>query len=323
MQKVMWQLILLIFILFFNSWAESCHCNYKYKNYEDRSEFLSKLEDSHKLNRIALTGTHVSAAYSKSLLALLKTQELSIKEQLESGVRVLDIRTRHVSNKFALYYKSSDLGLTFDDVLNQTANFLSHHKREFVIMFMSEENLAESSTKSSCEIIDQYASGKNGWRLRKNWTLRDSIGMHRGRILLARGNYRFAECIVNLKKQCLIQNFRNSMWSFKNIDYKWREIQKLQAASFLANHECFINNMGGVYFESYPEETAKIGIMHFNGCSLPLNYRMACYFVNSYRGLIMVMADFPSQELNNRINDSNMNYTYDSCQEYLNNPIMN
>ncbi|XP_044575102.1 uncharacterized protein LOC123258915 [Cotesia glomerata] len=188
-----------------------------------------------------------------------------------------------------------------------------------------EEYFAESSTMSDCEIIDQYATGSNGWRLRKNWTLRDSIGMHRGRILLARGNrnYRFAECTVNLNKQCLIQSFKNSPWSFKDIDYKWREIQKLQATSFHANYECFINDMGGVYLESYPEETAKTGITHINGCSLPLNYRMACYFVNSYRGLTIVMADFPTQELSNRINDSNMNYTYDSCPEFLNNPVMN
>ncbi|CAG5099458.1 Protein of unknown function [Cotesia congregata] len=176
---------------------------------------------------------------------------------------------------------------------------------------------------SDCEIIDQYESGINGWRLRKNWTLliRDSIGMHRGRILLARGNYRFAECTVNLNKQCLIQSFKNSRWSFKNIDYKWQEIQKFKRDK--PRVFILIMNVLSTIWESYSEETVKIGITHINGCSLPLNYRMACYFVNSYCGLTIVIADFPPQELINRISDSNMNYTYDSCPEFLNNPVMN
>lgn len=85
-----------------NSASKSQCKEYKYKNYENRTNILSTLSDTRCINEISLTGTHQSMTHSTADLKLRK-QELNITEQLTYGVRVFDIALRINLNFIDIY----------------------------------------------------------------------------------------------------------------------------------------------------------------------------------------------------------------------------
>ena len=77
------------------------------------------------------------------------TQALSIIEQLEAGIRFLDIRCRHIDNKFAIHHGKIFLGFFFGDVLNWVQTFLANYQTETVFMRIKPEHTeGEGVTRS-------------------------------------------------------------------------------------------------------------------------------------------------------------------------------
>lgn len=67
-----------------------------------------------------------------------KKQSNSIQNQLESGIRALDVRFKHNNNKFDLYDRPCPLGKNFDDVLIPVKNFLTAYPGETVLLHLVE-----------------------------------------------------------------------------------------------------------------------------------------------------------------------------------------
>lgn len=103
-----------------------------------------------KLTELSLPGTHDSGTYTGVGGEIPQTQTMNIREQLDSGIRYLDIRLKYY-DRFALqncnkYYKSAncellvfhawvDMFLTFEGgVLRPTLAFLKNNPSEIVIM---------------------------------------------------------------------------------------------------------------------------------------------------------------------------------------------
>ena len=103
---------------------------------------------------MTIPGTHDSGARydkKKSLLCLPEAcacQTMSIKSQLESGVRFLDIRLHHQINKFKIFHGIIDLGLSFDDVIHAMRKFLKSNGQEAIVMYYREEGKAFLATRS-------------------------------------------------------------------------------------------------------------------------------------------------------------------------------
>jgi 1-phosphatidylinositol phosphodiesterase len=103
-------------------------------------DWMGKLKDDVRLSQLSLPGTHDTMSFYGG--EAVQTQTLSLPNQLESGVRVLDIRCRHVrfqSFVFAIVHGSVHQNAYFDDVLNATVAFLKKHPREVVYMRVKEE----------------------------------------------------------------------------------------------------------------------------------------------------------------------------------------
>ena len=83
MNKVLF--IIIIITLFYN--------NVKSNNIFD-AEWMKYIDDSLKINQINIPGTHDSGCYDTvwTVAQCSDTQSLTIKEQLEHGIRYLDIR---------------------------------------------------------------------------------------------------------------------------------------------------------------------------------------------------------------------------------------
>ncbi|XP_008543823.1 uncharacterized protein LOC103568655 [Microplitis demolitor] len=282
-----------------------------YKPYLERIKYLVRLPNHKKINELALIGTHSSFSYDvndeKS-----KTQDMNIQQQLKYGVRVFDIGIRSKSNSFEIYSNDVATNINFEDALLYIDNFLDNNPGEFIILFIRQVYLLRYEiTQQNCHILNFYKRNfVSGRRLVKNWQLTDTIGQHRGKILLASLDYSFYDCTLILRRKCLLQNddviYENKKL-LHNLTAKWISVYKTIQASYSENYECYINDISFWDGINSPRIIARDGDYKEdkNRCPIPLNYMMAQFFENPHFKLTIVMADFPPQELIDKVNDGN------------------
>ena len=100
--------------------------------------WMQEVEDNRLLCKMSIPGTHDTAADTG--IGWVKTQDKSIKEQLKSGIRFLDIRLGYKDGVLKLCHGSAVFNKTLtEDVLRTTADFLRDHPSETVIMTLKED----------------------------------------------------------------------------------------------------------------------------------------------------------------------------------------
>ncbi|WP_278380579.1 phosphatidylinositol-specific phospholipase C domain-containing protein, partial [Chryseobacterium arthrosphaerae] len=124
----------------------------------EMNSWMTGLQDNISISKISIPGTHDSGARVDAPLlpGTAKTQTLSIAEQLNAGVRFLDIRCRHIDNSFTIHHGPIYQNLNFDDVLNACYAFLNSHPSETIIMSVKEEYDASNTTRSFEQTFDSY-----------------------------------------------------------------------------------------------------------------------------------------------------------------------
>ncbi|WP_292008596.1 phosphatidylinositol-specific phospholipase C [Chryseobacterium sp.] len=150
------------------------------------SNWMSGLENNTSISQISIPGTHDSGSTIEipANSGTAKNQNLSISEQLNIGVRFLDIRCRHVNNSFSIYHGMISQNINFDDVLNACYTFLESHPTETIIMSVKEEYNPSNNTRTFEKTFDSYVQkNPSKWDLGNNIP---SIGEIRGKIRLLR-----------------------------------------------------------------------------------------------------------------------------------------
>ena len=136
------------------------------------------------LTRLSIPGTHDAGALYEPLSGTTKCQNLTLGEQLNAGVRFLDIRCRHVNNAFLIHHGLIYQKMNFDDVLNAVIGFLTNNPSETVIMSVKEEYDPKGNTRSFEETFDTYvAKNPDKWLLTSRIP---TLNQARGRIILFR-----------------------------------------------------------------------------------------------------------------------------------------
>ncbi|KAH0555601.1 hypothetical protein KQX54_020328 [Cotesia glomerata] len=308
--------------LFYDSFDKACWTNCpdyvsNYKKHVPRKRVISHLSDSLKLRELALIGTRHSASNS----AKFETQELTISQQLNYGVRVLDSAIWSSSNVFWLYGWSAYF-MPFDEFLRKVNSFLTANPREFVMILMREEWKPKSDvTKSYCKIVQYYRDLADGHRIVTKWSVEDTIGQHRGKILLAGLDLAFNKCDFDVTNNCRVQRTSIPTDSTSDLEDKWIDVKNFHDQIHRNNSgHCFINFLsdfsdGNTWILAVRGYFTK----RYIKCEAPINVRMASYFSNPHRALIIVMADYVTQELVDSILSTNFkgdsfytNYTDDS-----------
>lgn len=141
------------------------------------SAWLTPLDDDIYVSQLSIPGTHDAATSSldASLLKVGKTQALTIKQQLEMGIRVFDLRPMLKGNAINItipivgtigvlnsvtgldniYHGTKDTGVSMADVFTAFDNYLKENEKEFVIVILRNE----TTDKYYNSIVgDQYAS---------------------------------------------------------------------------------------------------------------------------------------------------------------------
>jgi len=130
------------------------------------NKWMSRLDGTLSLAQLSIPGTHDSGALFEPIPRTAKCQNRSIAEQLNTGIRFLDIRCRHVNNTFVIQHGMVNQNQTFEDVLNTVITFLHNNPSECVIMSVKEEYTASGDTRSFEDTFDSYVAKKPGiWYL--------------------------------------------------------------------------------------------------------------------------------------------------------------
>ena len=113
--------------------------------------WMTALNDDTLLSSLSLPGTHDSLARHGGDSA--QTQSMSLSNQLESGIRVLDVRCRQNNDNFRIYHGITDQHIGFDDVLTDVIAFLKTNPNEAVFMRVKEETPRGDENKLSFEDV--------------------------------------------------------------------------------------------------------------------------------------------------------------------------
>ncbi|MFJ5549938.1 phosphatidylinositol-specific phospholipase C [Streptomyces sp. NPDC093225] len=148
-------------------------------------DWMGAIADATPLQRLTVPGTHDSGARYGGLY--VACQNTTVAEQLDSGIRFLDVRCRVTGGSFAVHHAAYYQNLMFGDVLVACRDFLAAHPRETVLMRVKQE-YSEESDATFRAVFDDYLD-RRGWRplFRIGAALPD-LGQARGRVVLLADN---------------------------------------------------------------------------------------------------------------------------------------
>ncbi|CQD42573.1 phosphatidylinositol-specific phospholipase C [Yersinia mollaretii] len=145
------------------------------------NNWVGLVDESKFLSELSIPGTHDSAAYTHHPISFgyVQTQRWNIREQLDSGIRFLDIRCRLIENVFTLHHGSVYLGLNFGDVLASCIKFLLDNPTEFIILSVKKEHTEKDSTMPFHKVMsERYIKNHNNLFFTENKipTIKEIIG---------------------------------------------------------------------------------------------------------------------------------------------------
>ena len=131
----------------------------------DNSEWMSVLSDDQLITGLSIPGTHDTMADTTEGFPFVKTQGMSLPDQLKAGIRAFDIRARFdgIGAGFFISHGCVSLNDRFKtDVLNVMTTFLALHKSETIIMELQQESESGFTvlgfTFADCDPDDNFQS---------------------------------------------------------------------------------------------------------------------------------------------------------------------
>lgn len=154
-------------------------------------KLFSALSDEIYLSEVNIPGTHDSCTAFCTLENMSRCQSLTVKEQLDLGIRLFDIRLNKSGNEFYLVHSLADCftdgekkaKLTFDTVLKDLRAFLKLNPDETLVVSVKQDRGIINRWFFS-PFYDKYIKGnENEWYLEnKNPLLKEC----RGKMVLMR-----------------------------------------------------------------------------------------------------------------------------------------
>lgn len=167
--------------------------------------WLSRVDGSKLISELYLPGSHDSATKYVDLAFFAKCQSLTIKQQLEAGVRYLDIRlaTDTINGKDTLSFYHGfcrcrtgafpwSKPLELDDVLDVCYEFLNGHKLETIVFAVKQERGSDTESFEKM-LFTKIAKWQDYWYLGETVPTLEEC---RGKLVLVR---RFEDANQNLK----------------------------------------------------------------------------------------------------------------------------
>ena len=147
--------------------------------YTNRSDWMSQLPDSTRLNSLTIPGTNQTLAR----YGLGKCQHRSITDQYEMGVRFVDIRCRWFGNgTLPIHNGRWYQQINFWGVVEATVRFLRDHPREIILMLVKDAQHNTVKEDLSFSALVWTALTRNGASVLHS--VPETLGEARGCIIL-------------------------------------------------------------------------------------------------------------------------------------------
>ena len=150
--------------------------------YTATNNWMSYLPNSTKLRDVSIPGTHDSGA--RYLGLAYEAQSWTITEQLNAGIRYLDIRCRPTGTSFAIHHGNGFQKQMFGDIMNEVVSFLNAHPNETIVMRMkANEHTPESGSESASQIWTRYRTRYSS-HLYQGHNTNPTLGDVRGKVFV-------------------------------------------------------------------------------------------------------------------------------------------
>ena len=274
----------------------------------ERNCWMSKLPDNVKLSKLAIPGTHDSAT-SRVKNSLSQTQTWSIKKQLDQGIRFLDIRGRHKSDRLAIHHGAIYQKISFGDVVNQCKKWLNANPNECIVMSLKKEHTSSGNTRSYAKTVQWYLDREDPslWYTKKN--VIPTLKSVRGKIIIINrfdSKSDIGYSWGSIKKQDeykvptttaihkgVLNIFDEDKWTVPDIDWKWKKFE-----NFIKKPKA--DKSGGKYYVNFASGYAYgTEIIDIKGVAKGMNPKVEdhfrCQSPKQVNYGCMVPMDFPTQ----------------------------
>jgi len=290
----------------------------------NNAQWMSRLANNLRVSEINLPGTHDTMSIASG--DIWQNQTMSLREQLDSGLRVFDMRTRHIDDKLRMHHGMIAQDTYFDDVLKDIDSFLEANPTETVLFRLRSEHTSENNTRGYTETLDTYLADNGS----KRWVPTNSnptLNEIRGKFVILQ---EFGGANYGLSYSAIDKQDDYSMSTNWDLYDKWTAVKgHMEKSEHGSRDTMYMNYLSGAggsmpYFvasghssngtsaprlstglttpgwnSSYPDfprTTCFIGIctISFEGT----NTLTADYIANGQSNFVgMVMADFPGKKL--------------------------
>lgn len=278
------------------TWALPVSAGGRYYNHSGSIEtshphWMAAFPDSTSLASMSLPGTHDTMAFTNAGGDLTQTQSLSLRAQLDAGLRALDIRCRHIDDAFTIHHGVVYLNANFTDVLNTAIQFLNANPRETLVMRVKKEHTEENITRTFAQTFEWYRNQPafNPYLWRGNHV--PTLGEVRGKIVIlddfGGGAYGIPWSSLDLQDDWTVP-------SIFDIDDKWNKVRAhLDRTNTGSPSTLYVNFLSGSSVGAFPNVVAG-GV----GATRGVNDFAIDYLVGAHvQRAGVVMMDFPGAGL--------------------------
>ena len=160
----------------------------------DGSTWMASVDGGKRLSELSIAGTHDTmtghlAVFHRKVTGWAATQDQHLDEQLNRGIRYIDIRVKRIDRRFVCYHGSVYLDTEFRNVMIHCIDFLTRHPRETILMQLADEDRGAPQPWME-EIFHAYLAEAHDGRVLGDWFLKSdrvpTLDEARGRIVLVR-----------------------------------------------------------------------------------------------------------------------------------------
>lgn len=267
--------------------------------FPSRPDWMRWIPDSTSLAALSLPGTHDTMANDTEWYVTgiergwVLAQSLELRPQLDAGIRVLDIRARHIDDRFTIHHGAYYLIANFDAVMETAVQFLRDNPSETILMRIKSEHSEQNCSRSFNATFEWYRNvpAYSSFIWRQGYI--PALGEVRGKIVIlddfASGQYGIPWFALNTQ----------DTWDAANPGSKWDLVRNhLLASNGGGPSDMYVNFLSASNYSYNPSNFAN----SVNASAL--NYLAAG---NVQRTGVMMM-DFPGSGLIDTIVTRNSPY---------------
>lgn len=133
------------------------------------SSWMRDIPDDARVTELSIPGTHDTCSVD-GLLGFGKTQNLDLLDQLNAGIRFIDIRLSHYRDNLFVHHDVVHMGKCYADILDICSDFLTEHPSEAIFMSVKDEERFDSNLGrfAPSEVFGKFRGDRANWAVRSS-----------------------------------------------------------------------------------------------------------------------------------------------------------